>query len=81
MTRQRVLAEEGNLFAVILLRDTSGSYSGLIFIDSQASDLFGQVSIEKLEQNVNEIAHKANGLSDSLARIKDALAQEFRAPP
>ena len=68
-------------FAVVLLRDTSGGISGLMFMDAQNANLFGDLRIEKLERHVNEVAGKASGLNDSLARIRDALAQEFRAPP
>lgn len=56
-------------------------YSGLIFIDAQAPNLFGQLPIEELERRVNEEAGKDNGLSDSVTLVRNALAQEFRAPP
>ena len=68
-------------FAVVLLRDTSGGNSGLIFIDASAPHLFAQLPIEELERKVNEVAGRANGLSDSVALVRNALAQEFRAPP
>jgi hypothetical protein len=67
-------------FAVILLRDTTGSCPGLIFIDSQESGLFGALTIEELERRVTETASRRNGLSDSVARVRNLLAQEFRAP-
>jgi hypothetical protein len=68
-------------FAVVLLRDTSGGFSGLIFIDAQAPNLFGQLPIAELERKVNDVAGRANGLNDSIAQVRDALAQEFRSPP
>ena len=67
-------------FVVILLRDASSGYSGLIFIDAEAPDLFGQISLDELERSVNQAAAGINGLSNSVARVRSALAQEFRSP-
>jgi hypothetical protein len=67
-------------FAVILLRDASGGFPGLIFIDSQEKDLLGTMSISDLEQLVNDAAGSADGLTNSLARVRNTLAQNVRAP-
>lgn len=67
-------------FAVILLRGSSGGYSGLIFIDSESPDLFGHSKIEELARVTNAIAERRGGLSDGLSRIRNDLAQEFRHP-
>ena len=67
-------------FAVILLRDSNGDCPGLIFIDSQEINLFGHLAPSELERRVTEVAGRRNGLSDSVARVKNALAQEFREP-
>jgi hypothetical protein len=67
-------------FAVILLRDLSGGYSGLIFIDAQSPNLFGQIPVEELERKLNEVATGHNGLSESLRQVRSALAQQFRGP-
>lgn len=65
-------------FAVILLRDASGGYSGLIFIDATPERLFGTHTVETLEKRVNTAA-MANGLSDAVAEIKRALGQQYQS--
>jgi hypothetical protein len=66
-------------FAVILLRDATGGFCGLIFIDAEAADLFGPTTVDKLERDINKAAAGANGLSNSVAQVRRALAQEFRS--
>ena len=67
-------------FAVILLRNASGGYSGLIFIDAQEPGLFGEFPVNDLERKINDATKGPDGLGESLAQVRDALAQEFRAP-
>jgi hypothetical protein len=76
---EAVLAGHGRRsFAVILLRDASGGYSGLIFIDAVPQGLFGTHRIETLDARVNAAA-TASGLSNALAEIKRALAQQYQS--
>jgi hypothetical protein len=67
-------------FAVILLRDATGGYSGAIFIDAEEAGLFGATSIGDLERGINQAAAGANGLSNCIAEVRRVLAQEFRSP-
>jgi hypothetical protein len=67
-------------FAVILLRAATSGYSGLIFVDAELPGLFGKTAVEELEARINQAAAGADGLSNNLARLRDALAQEFRSP-
>ncbi len=68
-------------FAVILLRDASSGCSGLIFIDAVQKGLFGadrNEAIQRLESGLNTAA-TTNGLSNDLAEVRRALAQQYQS--